>query len=380
MKAKILFILMLLAVSFEGFSITLEPDETKSIDNFELNPVRGAGNKTSLSVRLNWDKKNNLITVTFKNNSGGYFYFFDIGATFSKIKELQKNVWFGKEIGKEVSRVEKYLNDDDLINVTPTETLNSIECLDYNSSQTFQFRLKSPEKNSCKIAMKVYVASNKKKFFLFKRNEKIEYMSNITLDITLSTPPPQVDCLKLENGLVLSTDKVKKSTIEVEKDYQKLINSPCESKKKKFKEKKNEQYNIYIVKDNNEYSICKNAKSIIDSYNAEVNSYNNTILKYNTYLDKPCPPSPLVDPPRRSVVVEPTEPPCDCNSLKSAQDSLGSFFRKFSIEKIGKSQLRDKFNEVKKDFPEKKCKEDCEDTYKGYIRVHNEIKKILEGK
>lgn len=377
METKLLFFFLLLIVSFSGYSqeskIALAPD--KEIDaTVALSPYKGNGNSISLPAVLNWNKKTNTLEIQFKgiNAANRFIYFFPKESNFEEIKKQDKQIWFSKEIKIRATAVERYIGNlknnvrwknefTDLREFSLSGPAPLREC-------RFQFDLESPNVNNCRITMKIYVASqeNDKKRFLFfqttsKRDRKIEYMSEVTLDITLQDKCENSGVQSRIESIMKEMEVIQAGTARTKSEAEELSKMNCRiirGLKNKLPFGNNEKYDII----NEQYNECESLKKIIGEYNAAIDTYDNAIYDYNNRLEK------------RKLQCDTT---IDCSSVKSANSQLMELY--FQIEKSEKEDLssfESKYLEIRKkvsDQIHKNCKE-----YAAFKEWSTAIDKLLK--
>ena len=304
MQTKVLFFLLLLTVSFSGLSqesTIILPNKSEYGTSISLRPTQGNGDEVTIPVILNWNKESNLIQVEFKsNNSNKYIYLFPEVDFFNEIKKKEANLWFSKNITKDSPQktVGKYLNS--LTNVAisgeNTKKIKYYGLKDPSSNTVFKFNTQDPSKNTCFISMRVYVAAleKEKRKFLFiplssDRDRKIEYMSEIKLNITLQDVCESADLQKIIDFLTKERAALQTGTREITSESEELPNLS----RKKIKELNDKQL---IGKDkilNNinderyvQYNDCENLKAAIRENNTAMESYDNAVENYNTILEE----------------------------------------------------------------------------------------------
>jgi len=292
MRTKVLFFFLLFIVSFRGFSqenkITLPPDkEVKT--TVVLSPFQGNGDAINLPVSLVWDRKeSNAIEIQFQgtNASNRFIYFFPKKMSYGEVKKKDKQIWFSSEIQK-FSSVDKWIDNPDslaLVNKSADIIESSLSGPAPLRKCMFQFTVLNPEVVYYHILMRVYVASQTKCKALFsKRDRKIEYLSELSLNIVLEDLCESPKVKSNIDSFSVKLANIQTITANVTSETDELPSLTKVALKGRNNKQALGEDEKYVNKE--QYGDCEKLKKAINDYNGAIDSYNKAINDYNTKLD-----------------------------------------------------------------------------------------------
>ena len=383
MQTKIIFFLLLLPISFSGWSqvnkIDLYSDAEYSA-NIRLRQNQGDGDEITLPILMNWDKKKNVIQVEFlSNNSDNYIYLFPKVEFFRDIRKKEPKIWFSKKIKKDSPEATVYKYQSNLNNVAISDEITKVNYYalkDPNANMQFKFDVLDPSVNNCFVLFRVFIASREfeKRRFLFiplqpKRDRKIQYMSEITFEITLHDVCASAELLKIINDLKDETEVMHNKAKEISAEFSGLSNLPClkisdlSNKQQIGKEK-----TINFINDERykQYNDCDNLKEVIADYNAAIEIHDNAAGNFNAILKR-----------RKQDCTEvlPLLKTIDCRSIEAANNKLMALYFKIEQSELTDlSSFQSEYDQITKGVTNnEKCS-----SFEAYKIWRSGIEKILK--
>jgi len=364
LKIKI-FIFLIFLITIRGFSqksidITLNSDE-KYEKEILLKMVRGERDtrdikgsrikrdrdeEMKLPMILNWDKTNRLITLTFKKydeRGNEFIYLFPNEWYYKEVKKKDNKVWFGKKLNKNTTEkriVKQGIDTKKLIHLKledENDVIKKLEVKDPDSELSFNFRESPARKEGiCKISMNLYVGSKIPKNDQSSREIELEYLAELTLNITLKDICYDYDVTGFSSEI--QTLQNEKDDIVKEMNVLNLYNCTILLEDKEITKKSygEEPEKNGVDKQYEKYANCDNLKKLMESYNQALIAKNNAITEYNKKLDElkqDC----LKEKQKQKQISKPKEEEkeeekeINCNKLSGVNDMLAKL--RFNISK-----------------------------------------------
>jgi len=375
----LLFFFLLLAVGFRGFS--QEKYEIPLVQNEEYSTVIKI-DEVNIPILFTWDKEDNSILIQFKgiNVPGQFLYLFPKTEVLDKAKKRDKQIWFGNEIRKQ-GKVSKCV--DNFVNVVWKNVSDEVKESTLGGTAPmkkceFLFKIQNAELGSCSIALRAYLAITEKEKGASKRSRKIEYMSNIILDISLYEVCKSPILKNIIDTITKKTADLKENIININSEADSLPRLACKDvKDRKIKPFVAEANKLDNITDERyaHYNSCANLKAVIADYNSALIACDIAIKDYNKKLQnkqRQC-----------KFPVDGVElKKGDCELIRVANKDLMNLF--YKIEQSDKSSLstfRAEFETIKKTIIGcEKCKndKDYKEAYKAYENWCSGIEKLLK--
>ena len=375
---QVLPVLIFFVLNFKSFS--QEKYEIPLVQNEEFNMDIKIGD-VDIPMSLNWDKEDNSILIQFKgvNVSEKFLYFFPKTEVLDKAKKKDKQIWFGNDIRKE-GKVNKCV--DNLVNAAWKNASDEIKESTLGGPAPikkceFLFKVQDLA-NGCSITLRAYLATTEKEKGASKRGRKIDYTSNIVMDISLLEVCQSLTLKNIIDTLAKKELDVRENITNIGAEADSLAKMACKDacKDKKIRPLVAEANKLNTITDERyaHYNDCDNLKAAIADYNTALMSCDTAIREYNKKLQdkqKKC----------KCVEAVPGVPAGDCELLKTANRELMNLF--YEIEQAGKSNpnFRTEFDRIKKTVVGcEKCKnnKDYKEIYKAYENWCSGIEKLLK--
>lgn len=362
------FFLFLLVASIGGFSqeninVGLLP-QREFETTITLTPVFGMGKELTLPAVVVWDKDNKQIKVEIKSNRSNeerFVYSFPEKMFNKKVMKLKKTTWFDKGVESKDKAVERCVDIPALSNVAyenKKDVIRTLELKDAESKLTYSFKVTALKNgDTCRIPMRLYVASKQNLKAKSDKTRKIEYMAKFTLYIALweaCTNPEiekQISLIKAE-AITMSEQKI--ATLA---ELSQLTCATIRGKEAKIilseKEKKLSE----------QFATCEALKEATENYNAILVELNSASLSYNAKLEEVK---------RRCSGGSQTQ----CSVVGQANEKLTELLLDIKNSKKSKASLQQEFERIKKTVDEpafQKCKE-----YKVFNDLCNRIEARLK--
>jgi len=378
-KSKLVFFFLLFAVSFRGFS--QEKYEIPLVQNEEYSTVIKVG-EANIPILFYWDKEDNSILIQFKgiNNPDQFLYFFPKTEVLDKAKKKDKQIWFGNNLRKE-GKVNKCV--DNLVNVVWKNVSDDVKESTLGGPAPmkkceFLFKIQDAELGNCNIAMRAYLAVTEKEKGASKRPRKIDYVSNMILDISLYEVCRSPVLKNIIDTLAKKTADVRENITNINSEADSLAKMACKDvRDRKVKPLVAEANKLDVITDERyaHYNNCTTLKDAIIEYNLALIACDNTIKEYNKKLQnkqRQC-----------KVPVDGVElKKGDCELIRVANRDLMNLFYKIEQgEKSSFPAFRTEFDAIKKSTVGcEKCKNDKEykEAYKAYESWCSGIEKLLK--
>jgi len=352
-KITVFFLLMLVAgvrgFSQENITIGLLP-ENEFETSVTLRPAFGAGKEVILPVTLIWEKENKLIKMEVRSDKGNeerFVYAFPEKMFYKKIMKSRKDTWFDKSMKNKDKAVERCIDIAALSNVAyegKKESIKMLELKDAESKLTFLLKVTSSNiGDTCRIPMKLYVASKQSQKAKSERVRKIEYLAKFTLNVSLwdVCNNPEIERQISTANLEIELMGEQKSLISAE--LSQLASESCNAIKAK------ELKSVLPEKEKKlaeQFLECELLKETIGKYNESLAELNSSIMAYNSKLTSM----------KRACAA----PPSLCPLVTQANEKLTELLLDIKNSQKSKASLLQEFEKIKKtveDPAAQKCKE-----------------------
>jgi len=345
------FFLVVLAASVRGFSqeninIGLVPQkEFETV--ISLQPVFGAGKEVSLPAIIVWDSENKRINVEIRSNRSNeerFVYAFPEKMFYKKVMKSKKDTWFDKSMDSKDKAVERSIDIPALKNVAyenKKDGIRTLELKDAEAKIMFSLRVTSSKNgDTCKIPMKLYVASKQKQKAKSERVRKIEYLAKFTLYIALwdVCENPEVEKQMSTLNADISTMSEQKTSILSE-----MQNLSCNGIRTKEPKATSAEKEKKLAE---QFMVCEQLSEAINKYNEVLNELNDAITAYNSKLEE--------------VKRRCSAPVSPCPAVNQANEKLTELLLDIKNSKKSKASLQQEFEKIKKmveDPAAQKCKE-----------------------
>jgi len=358
------FFLILLVAGIRGFSQENINVGVLPLTEFEtsvtLTPVFGSGGKMSLPVVIVWDKDKKEIKVEIKSNKSGeerFVYSFPEKTFYKKVMKSKKDVWFDKSMESGDKAVERCIDMPALSKVSydiKKDVIRTLELKDAESKITYSFKVTASDNgDTCKIPMRLYVASSQKQ--KAGKTRKIEYLAKITIYIALwetCTNPEIERQISIINADAATMSEQKNSIFT---ELPQLTSATIKTKEAKSVPTEKEK------KLSEQFAACDLLKAAIDNYNIALAELNSAIASYNTKFEEIK---------RRGQGGSQTQ----CSVVGQANEKLTELLLDAKNSKKSKASLQQEFERIKKTVEEpafQKCKE---------YKVFNDLCKRIEAR